>query len=68
MLPTECPKLQPHDLDIEKAILSAILLDPPALSRAQELLSSSDFYDSRHQRIYEAMEDLAGQEARALIS
>lgn len=25
---TDCPKLQPHDLDIERAILGAILLDP----------------------------------------
>lgn len=62
MPPTDCPKLQPHDLDVERAILSAVLLDPPALSRAQELLSSSDFYDSRHRRIFDAMTDLAGQD------
>jgi replicative DNA helicase len=59
---TDCPKLQPHDLDAEQAILGAILLDPPALSRAQELLSTSDFYDSRHRRIFDAMADLAGRD------
>jgi replicative DNA helicase len=57
---TDCPRLQPHDLDAEQAILGAILLDPPALSRAQELLSANDFYDSRHRRIFTAMEDLSG--------
>ena len=61
MLLTECPKLQPHDLDAEQAILGAILLDPPALSRAQEHLSASDFYDSRHRRIFETIIDLAGR-------
>jgi replicative DNA helicase len=57
----DCPRLQPHDLDIERAILGAVLLDPSALSRAQKLLTASDFYDSRHRRIFDAMVDLAGQ-------
>lgn len=57
---TDGPKLQPQDLDAEQAILGAILLDPPALARAQEHLSASDFYDSRHRRIFTAMEDLSG--------
>ena len=52
------PRLQPHDLDAEQAILGAILLDPPALARAQEHLSASDFYDRRHRRIFEVMVDL----------
>jgi len=58
---TDCPRLQPHDLDVEQAILGAVLLDPPALSRAQELLSASDFYDGRHRRIFDVMVDLAGR-------
>lgn len=58
---TDCPRLQPHDLDAEQAILGAIVLDPPALSRAQELLSASYFYDSRHRRIFDVMVDLAGR-------
>jgi replicative DNA helicase len=59
---TDCPRLQPHDLDIERAILGAVLLDHSALSRAQELLSASDFYDGRHRRIFDAMVDLAGKD------
>jgi replicative DNA helicase len=61
MLLTDCPKIQPHDLEAEQAILGAVLLDPPALSRAQELLDASDFYDSRHRRIFETMVDLVGR-------
>ena len=55
---TDAPRLQPHDLDVEKAVLSAVLLNPDALLRAQDLFSSSDFYDSRHRRIFEAMAEL----------
>ena len=56
---TDLPRVQPHDLDAEQAILGAILIDPSALARAQEVLTSSDFYDSRHRRIFEAMTELA---------
>jgi replicative DNA helicase len=59
-MPTDCPKLPPHDLDIEHAVLSAILFDPSALSQALEYLKASDFYDSRHQRIFTAMAELTG--------
>src|SRR6266852_4904869 len=62
MPPTDSPRLQPHDLDVERAILSAVLLDPSALSRAQEFLSASDFYDGRHRLIFTAMADLAAKD------
>lgn len=62
MLTTDCPKLQPHDLEAEQAILGAVLLDPTALARAQEHLSASDFYNSNHRRIFDAMADLAGRD------
>lgn len=58
---TDLPRLQPHDLDVERAILGAIVLDPPALSLAQELLNPDDFYDGRHRRIFAAIADLAGR-------
>jgi replicative DNA helicase len=58
---TDCPRLQPHDLDAEQAVLGAVLIDPTALARAQEHLSQSDFYDSRHRRIFDVMVDLAGR-------
>lgn len=55
----DMPRVQPHDSEAEQAILGAILLDAAALAPAQELLTPSDFYDSRHQRIFQAMGDLA---------
>ncbi|MEO6111608.1 MAG: replicative DNA helicase, partial [Nitrospiraceae bacterium] len=56
---TDCPRLQPHDLDAEQAVLGAVLIDPTALARAQEHLNASDFYDSRHRRIFDVLVDLA---------
>ncbi len=61
MLTPEVPKVQPHDHEAEQAILGAILIEPTALARAQELLEPADFYDSRHQRIFRAMGELAGK-------
>lgn len=58
MLTTDTPRVQPHDLEAEQAILGAILIDSAALARAQELLTAVDFYDRRHQRIFEAMGEL----------
>ncbi|MEO7862302.1 MAG: replicative DNA helicase [Nitrospirales bacterium] len=59
---TDNPKLQPHDLDAEQAVLGAVLLDPAALAKAQEHLSANDFYDSRHRCVFEAMADLVGKD------
>jgi replicative DNA helicase len=56
---TELPRVQPHDLDAERAVLGAILLDAAALSSAQAILGPHDFYHARHQRIFAAMIDVA---------
>ncbi len=46
----------PHDLNIEKAILGAMLLDEEARNIAIEKLSSPDsFYYPAHQRIFKAL-------------
>lgn len=58
---TDHPRTQPHDLEAEQAILGAVLMEPAAVPRAQELLTSDDFYDSRHQRIFRAIEELASR-------
>lgn len=60
-MPTDCPRLQPHDLEIERAVLSGVLLDPPTLAQVQGILLSSDFYDTRHRRIFDVMVDLVGR-------
>lgn len=63
MLTTDLPRLQPHDLDAEQAILGATLLDPASLAKSTEILTVKDFYDGRHQHIFQAMIDLAGSES-----
>ena len=61
MQTTDNPQIQPHDLETEQAILGAVLFDSSTLSRAQELLSPSDFYDSRHRHTFEAITELVGR-------
>jgi replicative DNA helicase len=51
-------RVPPSDLDAEAAVLSAILLDPEAFDRVQELLRSEHFYADANRRIYEAVVDL----------
>lgn len=48
-------KALPANLDAEKAILGAILLDNRTIDQAMEALSVGDFYLDSHRRIYEQM-------------
>jgi replicative DNA helicase len=44
-----------HDLDAEKAVLSAILLDQRALDRIAHVLRAEHFYSASHGAIFEAL-------------
>jgi len=48
-------RLPPQNLEAEKAVLGAILLDNQALYKALEVISSDEFYLPKHRRIFEAM-------------
>lgn len=48
-------KLQPQNLEAEKAVLGAALLDKDAIVIVAEFLKPEHFYDDRHGMIYEAM-------------
>lgn len=52
------PKLPPHDLDAERSVLAAILIDAEAIIKATELLTPESFYTKSHQMIFEAMSEL----------
>ena len=52
----EAPRQVPYDVDIEQALLGAILVDNYALERVSSVLKPEHFYDPLHQRIYEAIE------------
>jgi replicative DNA helicase len=45
----------PYDIEIEQALLGAILIDNVTLERVSSVLKSEHFYDPLHQRIYEVM-------------
>jgi len=47
-----------HDLDAERAVLGAILLDPQALARVLEQLQPDDFYLESHRKIFRHAVDL----------
>ncbi len=51
-------KLQPQNLEAEKAVLGAILLDKDAIVIVAEFLKPEHFYDDRNGMIYEAMIEL----------
>jgi replicative DNA helicase len=46
---------QPHNLEAEASLLGAILIDADALVKIADIISAEDFYDPRHQHIYEAI-------------
>jgi replicative DNA helicase len=45
----------PYDIEIEQALLGAILVDNAAIERVSTALKPEHFYDPLHQRIYEVM-------------
>src|SRR5262245_34549809 len=48
-------KALPHNLDAEKTVLGAILVENTDFNGAAELISRDDFYREGHRRIFEAM-------------
>lgn len=50
--------LQPQDIEIEKAVLGALLIERDAYSVVCEILVPDSFYDPRHKIIYEAVQRL----------
>ncbi|MDR1381424.1 MAG: replicative DNA helicase [Tannerella sp.] len=52
-------KVQPQALEIEKAVLGALLLEKDAYSNISEILRPECFYDKRHELIFEAIVGLS---------
>jgi replicative DNA helicase len=57
----EAPRQVPYDIDVEQALLGAILVDNYALERVSSTLKAEHFYDPLHQRLYEAIERMWGK-------
>lgn len=49
------PKLPPQNLDAERSVIGALLIDKDAIIKVAEFLHSNHFYDERHQLIFEAV-------------
>lgn len=58
MVATKELKLPPQDLDAERSVLGALMLDKNAVIKVVDILRPSDFYHPAHQGIYDAIEDL----------
>ena len=47
--------LTPHDIDAEKSVLGALLIDKDAIVKVVEFLRAPHFYRASHQKIFEAI-------------
>jgi replicative DNA helicase len=54
-------RLPPHNIEIEKCVLSAILKDNDRFHDVIQVLNPDDFYRDSHQMIFRAMRDLYDQ-------
>ncbi|HYG51223.1 MAG TPA: DnaB-like helicase N-terminal domain-containing protein, partial [Flavobacteriales bacterium] len=54
----ETGKLQPQAVDLEEAVLGAMMLEKNAINDAIDILQPESFYKETHQKIYEAIQQL----------
>ncbi len=51
----EGARIPPQNTEAEASLLGAILIDTDAIVKIADLIRAEDFYEERHQRIYEAI-------------
>ncbi len=51
-------KIPPQNTDAEASLLGAILIDSDAIVKVADTIQPHDFYDERHQHVYEAAKQL----------
>jgi replicative DNA helicase len=54
----EIGKTPPSDVELEKVVLGAILLERHALEEVADILEESTFYNHKHQHIFRAVQEL----------
>src|SRR5690242_19522990 len=59
MAPVTSDTTTPHNLEAEKCVLGAILIDNPSFNQAAEVIDSGDFFRDAHRRIFEKMVGLS---------
>ena len=55
---SELGNLPPQELDLEEAVLGALMLEKDAYSVVSDILTPECFYDERNRRIFEAIQQL----------
>jgi replicative DNA helicase len=58
-------KLPPQNIDAEQSVLGGILIENEAIHKVIEILAADDFYREAHQRIFDALLDLAERDEPA---
>ena len=51
--------LQPQALELEEAVVGALMIEQDAFPKVSDILKKESFYDHRHQVIYEAVANLS---------
>ena len=51
-------RIPPQAVEVEQAILGALILDGQAIGRVVEILQPADFYKAAHRQIYQAIQTL----------
>ncbi|MDR2909823.1 MAG: replicative DNA helicase [Bacteroidales bacterium] len=55
-------KLPPQAIEVEEAVLGALMLERDAYVTVADIIDTSSFYKEEHQKIYEAIKNLSGKE------
>ena len=58
-------RVPPQDVEIEKVVLGALMIDSDAFTVVSEILHPETFYDRRHQKIFHAIQTLNMKEMPA---
>lgn len=57
-MPTENPRLVPHNYEAEESVLGSVLIDKNAFIKIADWLAADDFYKPKHTLVYERMLEL----------
>jgi replicative DNA helicase len=61
--PVSALKIPPHSLEAEQSVLGGLMLDDQAWLDLIEVVAAMDFYRTQHQIIFDAMNELASDDA-----
>ena len=60
-------KLPPQAIDVEEAVLGALMLERDAYVTVADTIDSGSFYKEEHKKIFDAIKKLSGKEAEEYL-